>query len=110
MSLLDGGCDRLGLGRGSLGASLGGICDALDKNGLNELVAGDKLRVQRRIERVAAVGVLLALQDLLASLEDVLGAADLGFGDEALLLRDRSEVCGSRDGGGWCSCNCGRDC
>lgn len=100
MSLLDGGCDSLGLGRGRLGASLGGICDTLDNNGLNELIAGDGLRVHRRIESVATVGVLLALNNLLASLEDVLGAAGLNFGAVVLILGDGSEICGSRDGGG----------
>lgn len=109
VSRLDGGCDRLELGKSSLGARLGGNCDTLVDNGLDELVASDGLRVQRRVERVTAVGVLLALDNLLASLEEVLGATGLDLGDVILILSDRSEVCGSRDGGGWCSCNCGID-
>lgn len=109
MSLGDGSADRLGLGNSSHGAGLGGNSDTLVDNGLNELVAGDGLGVQRRVERVATLGVLLALNNILASLEEVLGAAGLDLGDVVLVLRNRSEVCGSRDGGGWCSCNGGID-
>lgn len=109
MSLRDSGADRLGGGNSSDGARLGGDGDTLVDNGLNELVASDGLGEQRRVERVAALGVLLALNNVLASLEKVLGAAGLDLGDVVLVLGDRSEVCGSRDGGGWCSCNGGLD-
>lgn len=109
MSCRDGGAERLSGGNSSDGARLGGDGDTLVDNWLNELVAGDGLGVQRRVERVAALGVLLALNNLLASLEKVLGAAGLNLGDVVLVLGNRSEVCGSRDGGGWCSCNGGVD-
>lgn len=100
MSLGDGFADSLGLGNSSDSVRLGGDGDTLVDNGLNELVAGHGLGVQRRVERVAALGVLLALNDVLSTLEEVLGAAGLDLGDVVLVLRNRSEACGSRDGGG----------
>lgn len=100
VSLADGGCDSLGLGTCSPGASLGGVCDTLDDDGLDELGAGDGLRVPGRIEEGAA-GTALALESLRASLQEAVGGAALDLGDETGLLGDGGEACGSGNGDGW---------
>lgn len=91
----------------------GGVRDALDDDGLDELGAGHGLRVQRGPED-GTVGAALALEGVLAALKEAVAAAGgvdgaaLDAGDEAGLLGDGGEV--GRGGDGGCGGCCHGGC